>query len=1076
MKTIFTEHPALMIVLQSVVLLALAFAVINVLMARRSAGTRHLAWVFSMGALLALPALWQVLPGWGIFPSPGGAASPTVTETDDGPAFVPALARTPAFDDLAPAATPKIPATDPVLLPPAIPDEGAKTSYLEWLGAIWLAGVGILLVRLLLSRLFLAFAARKARLVTRGPLFEEVESVRAKIGIGRKIRLCLSPATAGKTMPMTWGVFRPVLILPTEIEDWGSERTAVLQHELAHIRRWDAATHLLVQTACALYWFNPLVWLAARRIHLERERACDDFVLRSQAVKPSAYADCLLRILTGLDAGRLGQNATACAIAMSAPGKSQLEKRLQTITADGIDRRPVSTWSFALVLLAVVSLVLPVAMLRAADEKEKNPKPVKEKPGFLEPAADEPKVLDPVPAIVSGDFVYIGQKNGTDETELKADRIRLLDQNDHFTIEAAGSFPYQTENWRPLHDEAKIPEETGNTTEAAQAGNTAVELEGEWERIEPEYLRESKGKPARGASAATPAPDPSPKESKNKSSIRIIDERGLLIKDCEIMSNTAQHGYSHWEAGETWNRNVRDRLAFLNDSDVLDVFVRADGFATAMRRLDGNDLADLREGRESKITLRRGNEVKLELNVPEDVEVPETFLPQTYFPQLASRVRSSWQPVNGSDPSSDFNMLNVERKTDRSYLIRITEESMPFFLAIDSPGWLKFCEFGPFSPGDIKDGILKIDIPRSASIAVGLDIGAVDPARLPFAKGQIEILWPNPEMKGSYYSVTDGEWIKPGETREFPGLGPGPYRVTLSTQPREGVTKIAGSEINPGKFFAETEFNLAAAATHEQPFHWKPFDPDANRGDGRARLQLRRSDGKPAAGVPVTVRRWDGHYGARIVHQGQVPDKGIVQLDGISWAEPPGTSLAPYKIELNHQFAGRFRLQPTTKVQEFEFRVAAEEGELAPEVEFLELDTGRTSKLSDFRGKIVVLEGWTTWCGPCQPAMKKMNQLALQHADWKDRVEFLALSADSTSQLASDHIAANGWTELRHLWSPRDEENWPRSAMALGIVSYPTVLLLKPDGTIAWKGHPITQQPDGKSVSDRIEALLASIQ
>ena len=435
MKTIFTEHPALMIVLQSVVLLALAFAVINVLMARRSAGTRHLAWVFSMGALLALPALWQVLPGWGVFPSPGGAVPPTVTETDDGPAFVPALARTPAFDDLAPAATPKIPATDPVLLPPAIPDEGAKTSYLEWLGAIWLAGVGILLVRLLLSRLFLAFAARKARLVTRGPLFEEVESVRAKIGIGRKIRLCLSPATAGKTMPMTWGVFRPVLILPTEIEDWGSERTAVLQHELAHIRRWDAATHLLVQTACALYWFNPLVWLAARRIHLERERACDDFVLRSQAVKPSAYADCLLRILTGLDAGRLGQNATAIAIAMSAPGKSQLEKRLQTITADGIDRRPVSTWSFALVLLAVVSLVLPVAMLRAADEKEKNPKPIKEKSVSPEPAAVEPKVLDPVPAIVSGDFdgdrdldVYINQKNG---------RFRMLEDGQVVLVEAS---------------------------------------------------------------------------------------------------------------------------------------------------------------------------------------------------------------------------------------------------------------------------------------------------------------------------------------------------------------------------------------------------------------------------------------------------------------------------------------------------------------------------------------------------------------------------------------------------------------------------------------------------------------
>ena len=98
-----------------------------------------------------------------------------------------------------------------------------------------------------------------------------------------------------RTMPMTWGLWRARLLVPEQAADWpAGQRRDVLLHELGHIRRWDCLTHLLSQLACALYWFNPLAWVAARRMQVERERACDDLVL-NRGAEASAYARHLLR-------------------------------------------------------------------------------------------------------------------------------------------------------------------------------------------------------------------------------------------------------------------------------------------------------------------------------------------------------------------------------------------------------------------------------------------------------------------------------------------------------------------------------------------------------------------------------------------------------------------------------------------------------------------------------------------------------------------------------------------------------------------------------------------------------------
>jgi len=120
-----------------------------------------------------------------------------------------------------------------------------------------------------------------------------LQEARDRLRLRRPVRLLQS---SDNPMPLTWGWWRPVVLLPAEAANWPTDRRRiVLLHELAHAKRWDCLTQALARVVCALYWINPLVWLAARRMCLERERACDDLVLHS-GCRPSEYATHLVDI------------------------------------------------------------------------------------------------------------------------------------------------------------------------------------------------------------------------------------------------------------------------------------------------------------------------------------------------------------------------------------------------------------------------------------------------------------------------------------------------------------------------------------------------------------------------------------------------------------------------------------------------------------------------------------------------------------------------------------------------------------------------------------------------------------
>ena len=104
------------------------------------------------------------------------------------------------------------------------------------------------------------------------------------------------------------------VFLPCDAAGWSEERRRiVLLHELAHVRRGNAATQLLARLSLIVNWWNPLAWAAWREFLTERERATDDMVLDAGA-RASDYASHLLEVARAMQATpRLGWAAVAMA-------------------------------------------------------------------------------------------------------------------------------------------------------------------------------------------------------------------------------------------------------------------------------------------------------------------------------------------------------------------------------------------------------------------------------------------------------------------------------------------------------------------------------------------------------------------------------------------------------------------------------------------------------------------------------------------------------------------------------------------------------------------------------------------
>jgi beta-lactamase regulating signal transducer with metallopeptidase domain len=348
------------------------------LMRRSSAARRHLVWCVALGAVLLLPGLSVLLPAWHVLPE----RFSTAAGGDDFVAGLGIAYSLPPLEIDAPDV-----ASAGAVEGPIAERARRQLSPGAWLLILWATGTVLALLPAVLGRWLLRGVERSCVPASEAEWDLLLRQARRDLGLTQAVTLLLS---ASRAMPMTWGIRRPRVLLPTESLGWPADRRrVVLLHELGHVKRRDCLTHLLGQVARAVYWFHPLAWVAAWRMQVERERACDDLVLRL-GTQQADYAQELVEVTAGL----VRSPYAMAGIAMAKP--SRLEQRVREILDSRRNRR-TATRRHVLVTVALVGLVaVPVAIIKGggqvqaqtpgADEQEAVAAPVVTTPPPAEPS------------------------------------------------------------------------------------------------------------------------------------------------------------------------------------------------------------------------------------------------------------------------------------------------------------------------------------------------------------------------------------------------------------------------------------------------------------------------------------------------------------------------------------------------------------------------------------------------------------------------------------------------------------------------------------------------------------------
>jgi HEAT repeat protein/beta-lactamase regulating signal transducer with metallopeptidase domain len=383
-----------------------------------------------MVGLLALPVIAAILP-WELEVLPAGQVMEQAT---------PAVQSTVSLDE---AATPEIASAEPgaraghdragVFFEETGEAAGATNaaagtaapssalgplSVARLVVGLWLFGAALLLARMFLGAILVRRIVRLGTPLKSYRWLQLLHSTSEDMEVVAPVRLVRSGALP---MPVTAGILRPVIVLPEGSEQWDEDRRrAVLMHELAHVSRLDLAFHLMSRVACAVYWFNPLVWFAARKLRTESERACDDLVLNA-GTRASEYADHLLHIVRA--AGRSRTPAMAVPMAQ----RSEFEGRLLAILEPGIKRHRI-TFARGLAITAGLALsTVPLAALGRATPETVTPAPSAPSESRIAP----PPVATVVPEVEAG----------TPEAPVKPAKEAQGDKTDRTTIALEGPAP-----------------------------------------------------------------------------------------------------------------------------------------------------------------------------------------------------------------------------------------------------------------------------------------------------------------------------------------------------------------------------------------------------------------------------------------------------------------------------------------------------------------------------------------------------------------------------------------------------------------------------------------------------------
>ena len=226
------------------------------------------------------------------------------------------------------------------------------TALLAILGAVWFCGGAVILLTWWVRWRRVAATVRAAQPVNSGRELDALRRLERIRGVRRPLRLLSSDTSLE---PGVFGILNPVVLWPRRLAEHLSDGQidALLAHELCHVRRRDnlaALVHMMVE---AVFWFHPLVWWLGARLLDERERACDEEVLRL-GTEPQVYAESILKTCRFCL-----ESPLACVPGITG---SHLNIRIERLMSNRASQ-PLNIWRrLLLASAAAVAIAAPIAL------------------------------------------------------------------------------------------------------------------------------------------------------------------------------------------------------------------------------------------------------------------------------------------------------------------------------------------------------------------------------------------------------------------------------------------------------------------------------------------------------------------------------------------------------------------------------------------------------------------------------------------------------------------------------------------------------------------------------------------
>jgi TonB family protein len=370
---------ALTLVLRSSLILAAGLLAMP-LLRRRSAALRHIVLAVSIFAAAAVAPLSLLLPAWDV------ALPASVPLGSSRTAVAAEVVASNAASFAAP--------------------QRQRPAQVPALSLVWSAGFVATGAVLVIGVIRLRRIASRAERMDTGVWPDLARAVATAYGLRRDVVILRTDVPG---LLATFGKRSPQVLIPPGAADWPEDRVAVvLRHELAHVRRHDWLVQIASEALVTVVWFNPLMWIACRRLRRESELACDDAVLAG-GVSAGDYASHLLAL-----ARICRRSAHRWAPAAPMAHSSTLERRIAAMLNPDLDRTAPSRRSLFLTVALLAALTLPAAAFRAAQSA---------------PAALTGSVYDPTGAVLPGVEMTL---EGAADTSAKA------------TTDAAGHFVFPT--------------------------------------------------------------------------------------------------------------------------------------------------------------------------------------------------------------------------------------------------------------------------------------------------------------------------------------------------------------------------------------------------------------------------------------------------------------------------------------------------------------------------------------------------------------------------------------------------------------------------------------------------------